>query len=108
MNARFRTATALTAALLVFCGSCAAADPKRSLIEHSEPVYPELARQMHVGGAIVLLITILPDGHVSDVKLESGHPLLANAAEVAVRRWRYTPGADMTVTLVQINFHPNL
>ena len=46
---------------------------------------------MHVGGKVVLLVTIQPDGTVSGTKVESGHALLAPAAQDAVSRWRFAP-----------------
>ena len=54
------------------------------------PVYPEIARSARVSGIVVLECTIGPSGHVSDVRVLTGHPLLNPAAVEAVRQWRYT------------------
>jgi protein TonB len=61
------------------------------LIFRPEPVYSELARRVRVSGTVVLDVQIDEEGNVSDVRVLSGHPLLAGAAVEAVRRWRYTP-----------------
>jgi periplasmic protein TonB len=53
------------------------------------PVYPEIARAARVSGIVVLECTIGPSGHVSDVRVLTGHPLLNPAAVEAVRQWRY-------------------
>jgi protein TonB len=55
------------------------------------PVYPELARRAGLQGTVVLECVIDPAGHVADVKVLSGHLLLAPAAAEAVRQWLYTP-----------------
>jgi TonB family protein len=59
---------------------------------------------MHVGGVVVLQLTVAPDGSVTDAKVESGHALLGNAAQEAVRRWRFEPAPDTTSMTVDVNF----
>ncbi len=61
------------------------------LIRQIQPVYPQLAIQMRVEGAVVLDATITKDGSVSDLKLVKGDPMLVRAAVDAVRRWKYKP-----------------
>jgi periplasmic protein TonB len=39
----------------------------------------------------VLMAVIGTDGNVKDVRVESGLPMLAQAAIDAVRQWRYKP-----------------
>ena len=58
---------------------------------HVRPEYPPLARVARVRGTVVLECTIDPAGNVIDVRVLSGHPLLAPAAALAVGRWRYSP-----------------
>ena len=41
--------------------------------------------------AVVLMAVIGTDGSVKDVRVESGLPILAQAAIDAVRQWRYKP-----------------
>lgn len=55
------------------------------------PAYPEIARAAGVSAMVVLECTIDPAGHVADVRVVTGHPLLNDAALTAVRQWRYTP-----------------
>jgi TonB family protein len=59
---------------------------------------------MHVGGVVVVHVTIQPNGTVSDTKVESGHPLLAAAAQDAVRRWRYAASTDVSEGTVEVKF----
>jgi len=76
----------------------------RRVVSKAAPVYPELARRMHVSGTVVMHVTVQPDGSVSDARVESGHALLAAAAEQAVRKWRFEPGPDATGMTVDVNF----
>jgi protein TonB len=56
-----------------------------------DPVYPELARNERVEGTVRLNVTVGVDGAVRSVALLGGPRLLVDAAEAAVRQWRYTP-----------------
>ncbi|MGD0363960.1 MAG: energy transducer TonB [Bryobacteraceae bacterium] len=61
-------------------------------LEHEVlPVYPVLASEARVHGTVRLSAVIGKDGHVEDLKLISGHPLLVDAAMSAVRQWIYQP-----------------
>ena len=56
------------------------------------PIYPSLARTVHVEGIVVLEATIDTEGVVTDLRVLRSVPLLDDAALQAVRQWRYTPG----------------
>jgi len=56
-----------------------------------QPVYPAQAQAMHIEGNVILSATVGEDGSVRSLKVVSGHPMLARAAEEAVRQWRYRP-----------------
>jgi TonB family protein len=56
-----------------------------------EPVYPPLARQSRVGGAVKVDVKIGTDGRVKEVKAIEGHPMLRGAAVEAVKQWIYKP-----------------
>lgn len=62
------------------------------VVSHSvTPSYPTLARQMKVQGSVVLLALIGRDGLIQDLHVLSGSPILANAAQEAVRQWHFKP-----------------
>lgn len=61
------------------------------VIHRVQPVYPELARQSRLEGQVILQATVTEDGMVRDLKVVSGHPVLARAAQDAVAQWRYQP-----------------
>jgi protein TonB len=73
------------------------------------PTYPEIARQAHVQGTVILECIISPQGKVVDVKVQRGNPLLDQAAIDAVTQWVYTPtlldGVPVPVILtVKVSF----
>jgi TonB family protein len=82
-----------------------AASPRRAVVSKVPPVYPELARRMHVSGIVVVHVTILPNGTVSDTKIESGHALLGPAAQDAVKRWKFEPGTETSDMTVDVSFN---
>ena len=68
------------------------------------PVYPELAKRMSISGIVKVQITVDKSGVVKNSKLVGGHPILANAAMDAVRKWRYETAAEETTGIVEFRF----
>jgi len=62
-----------------------------NLIHDVAPQYPSEAGRARIEGIVVLMAVIGTDGTVEDVRVESGLPILAQAAIDAVRQWRYKP-----------------
>lgn len=56
-----------------------------------EPLYPPLALRMRVSGVVELVGIIGTGGHIRELKLLSGSPLLAPAALESVRQCVYEP-----------------
>ena len=90
---------------LLCAGTALAGSVHRAIVTRTNPVYPELAHRMHIGGKVVLMVTVQPDGTVSDTKVESGHALLAAAAQDAVKKWRFAPNSEVSESEVEINFN---
>ncbi len=79
------------------------------ILNKVKPIYPPLARQARIQGTVILKVLINKSGDVENMQLFSGHPLLAQAALDAVKRWKYKPyllnGAPVEVeTRVTVNF----
>ena len=62
-----------------------------NLIHDVTPIYPPEAGRARIEGTVVLQAVIGKDGSVQDVRVESGLPMLAQAAVDAVKQWRYRP-----------------
>lgn len=55
------------------------------------PIYPPLARQARIEGAVQILVTISEEGRVLEAAVVNGHPLLRQAALEAARQWVFRP-----------------
>ena len=80
-----------------------------NLIHDVRPPYPPLARQARIQGTVVLQAVIGKDGSIQNLRVVSGHPMLAQAALEAVKQWRYKPyflnGEPVDVdTTINVNF----
>ena len=80
-----------------------------ALIYRVDPLYPQIARAIHLSGTVRLRAIIATDGSVQSLEVLSGSPILARAAVAAVRQWRYRPtllnGRPVEVeTYVTVNF----
>ena len=62
-----------------------------NLIHDVAPQYPAEAGRARIEGTVVLMAVIGKDGTVKDVRIESGLPILTQAAIDAVKQWRYKP-----------------
>lgn len=62
-----------------------------NLVHDVPPQYPSEAGRARIEGTVVLMALIGADGTVKDVRVESGLPILAQAAIDAVKQWRYKP-----------------
>lgn len=62
-------------------------------LDNPAPAYPALSRRMGEEGKVFLRVFVEPDGRPSvvEIKTSSGSPRLDQAAEQAVRRWRFIP-----------------
>jgi TonB family protein len=77
---------------------------ERALVKRVEPKYPETLRALKIGGVVRLQVTIAPNGAVEETTLLGGNPILAEAAEKAVRQWVYAVAPSRTKTEVSITF----
>ncbi|MEX2260885.1 MAG: M56 family metallopeptidase [Bryobacteraceae bacterium] len=81
----------------------------QKLIHQPRPVYPPLAKQARMQGVVRLQTLVGKDGAVKNISVESGEPLLVEAAVEAVKQWVYETtllnGEPVEVaTLVDVNF----
>jgi protein TonB len=60
-------------------------------IHRVEPAYPVIARQARVSGTVEIEAVIAVDGHLREIHVKGGPPLLVKAAVDAVKQWVYEP-----------------
>src|SRR5262249_33185273 len=58
------------------------------VLRRVQPTYPPLARQARIQGQVMLQAEISKDGSIENLRLISGHPMLAPAAIEAVKQWK--------------------
>src|SRR5713226_9670429 len=70
------------------------------------PTYPDLARAMNVRGSVRLDVLVAPNGTVKSVKVIGGHPVLVQAAERAVQKWKWEPAGHESNEGIELRFNP--
>lgn len=79
-------------------------ETKRKLKTKVMPEYPAIARQLSLAGKVKLETTVAADGHVTTTKVIGGNPVLASAAQDAVKKWRFEPAPKDTTEVIEIDF----
>jgi protein TonB len=77
----------------------------RKLVRRVDPQYPQVARNMNLGGTVKVVAVVAPDGTVKKVEPVGGSPILVQAAQNAVTQWKFGPGAESRET-VELHFTP--
>lgn len=77
---------------------------KRRIKSKVVPEYPAIARQLHLDGKVKVQVTISADGRVTDTKVIGGHPVLAQAAVAALKKWRFEPAPKESTEIIEMNF----
>ena|SRR5436190_5450519 len=78
----------------------------RTVISTTVPEYPDVARNLNIGGIVKLRVTVDAKGTVTKAELLGGNPMLAGPAEQAVLKWKYAPAAAETIERVSVTFTP--
>ncbi len=89
--------------VIALLAACALADTRKP-VANPDPEYPEIARRMNVTGTVKMEIVIAADGTIRSVKVLGGHPLLVDAVQKALKRWKYAPAAAETTIQVDFKF----
>ena len=82
-----------------------AAEAKEVAVSRPQPDYPLAARQSRIQGSGIFRLVVAKDGRVASVQVRksTGSKILDDAAEKALRQWRFKPGT-MKEANVPINF----
>ena len=110
-----RTGVLLTAVVAVVAGvgtyGVRAQEAENEIVRRAkikvQPVYPELARKMNITGTVKVQVVVAANGTVKDAKIVGGHPVLANAALDAIRKWRFEPTSAESTGVVDFKFEPH-
>ncbi|PYX17926.1 MAG: hypothetical protein DMG87_15265 [Acidobacteria bacterium] len=79
---------------------------KRKVVNRIVPSYPQLARTMNLKGTVRIEAVVAPNGAVKSVAVKGGHPVLVQAAENVIQKWRWEPATHETHEPIEFNFDP--
>ena len=77
----------------------------REVVRKVAPIYPDLARRLHISGVVRLRATVAPNGSVKMIEPVGGNPVLMKAAQEAVGNWKYASAPDETRELIELRFN---
>jgi TonB family protein len=80
-------------------------ETRRRVITRVAPQYPEAAKRLGLGGTVKVVALVGSNGDVKKVEPVGGSPILLQAAEIAVEKWKYAPGAESQES-VELRFNP--
>lgn len=69
-----------------------------------QAAYPDLARRMDISGIVKVEVTVSPNGTVKDARVVGGHPVLAQSALDAARKWRFEPAPAESSGVIEFKF----
>jgi TonB family protein len=95
---------ALSSNLAVAQNSTVASGSERKISSRVAAVYPELAKKMHIHGTVRVEAVVRPNGSVKSTRVLGGNPVLVDAAQDAVSKWKFEPGQAETTEVVQLVF----
>jgi len=91
-------------------GRCLAQDDSgeasRKVVNRVVPTYPSVARTMGIKGSVRVEVLVAANGTVKSLEVKGGHPMLAQAAADAVRKWKWVPATKETKEPVIVKFDP--
>jgi TonB family protein len=69
-----------------------------------QPTYPELAHKMNISGIVKIEVTVAPNGTVKEARVVGGHPVLAQSALDAAKRWRFEAASAESTGIIDFKF----
>ena len=81
-------------------------DEDRKATKRVAPVYPDVAKQARLSGTVKMVVVVTPEGTVTAVRTIGGNPVLVQAAEVAVKQWKFEVAKRESSVLIAIVFEP--
>ncbi len=79
---------------------------KRKVTNRVSPEYPSLARTMNLRGTVKVEAQVASDGTAKTVEVKGGHPVLAQAALYAVRKWKWEKSPHESTEIIEVTFNP--
>src|ERR1700693_4640450 len=77
---------------------------ERKIVSKVAPVYPDLAKRMHMGGVVKVEVVVGANGAVKSTRAVGGNPVLIESATDAVRRWKFVAASTDSTEILQLTF----
>jgi TonB family protein len=61
---------------------------------------------MSISGTVKVEVTVSPNGTVKEARIVGGHPVLANSALDAAKKWRFEPAPTESTGVIEFKFEP--
>ena len=78
----------------------------RKIVSRVSPNYPEIAKRMNLAGTVKVMAVVAPNGAVKSVQPVGGSPVLLQAAQDAVYKWKFAPASGESKELIELHFDP--
>jgi protein TonB len=78
----------------------------RKIVRRTNPIYPQIAKRMNLSGTVKVFAVVAPDGTVKSVEPVGGNPLLIQAAEDAIYKWKFVASSAESKEPVELHFDP--
>jgi len=84
----------------------ASAQSDRKVLNRVVPSYPSLARSMNLKGTVRVDAVVDPSGKVKTLTVRGGHPVLVQAAQRAIYKWKWSPAKQESREEIEVRFDP--
>lgn len=78
----------------------------RRVVRRTMPIYPDIAKKMNLAGTVKVQATVSADGSVKSVQPVGGSPVLIQAAQDAVYKWKFVAATAESKELIELHFDP--
>jgi TonB family protein len=78
----------------------------RKVVRRTVPSYPEIAKRMNLSGTVKVQAVVASDGTVKSVQPMGGSPVLIQAAQDAVYKWKFAPASSESKETIELHFDP--
>jgi TonB family protein len=100
----FLAVAVIALASVVTAQNAPASPSERRITARAAPVYPDLAKKMHIHGTVRVEAVVRSNGSVKSTRILGGNPVLVDAALEAVGKWKFEAAQSESAEVVQIVF----
>ena len=92
------------ATLAVSAQTTTSSASERKVASRVSAAFPELAKKMHIHGAVRVEAVVRANGTVKSTRALGGNPVLVDSALEAVAKWKFESAPSESTEVVQVVF----